>query len=180
MRGRAACVGLPQRSGTSRPARRAPTFATVLLVGDALAWAASVARLEQALSFTSDHAAAPAAVTLADLLDWDGSVALAEGRAISARDLASVARGEQFQFWGDMIEPTAARRSGGLTEQRLARASASTTRGFRRRRFGCGRAHLVRNATGAQARTPTSRRRGRVSREMRAELEKALADGDDQ
>ncbi|HUH70027.1 MAG TPA: hypothetical protein VLZ05_14930 [Mycobacterium sp.] len=153
------------------------TLATVLLVGMALRRAMSFA----VLAAPARRGGGPArdrAVTLADLLDGAGElVALSDDVLVAATDLAAIGRGQPFplRFFGDRLVDRS-----GLAEQRLAKALGisvsrladlssalwGTTFGDERdRRAGMG---------------ANQQKRGATSRELRAELEKALADGDDQ
>jgi transcriptional regulator with XRE-family HTH domain len=157
--------------------RSAPTLATVLVVGMILQRAREQANLVEQMA--GDRDKPPLSdVTLADLLDGAGHtlVALTDGLALNTAELAEVARGHPFP--SNWYEDPLLQRSG-LTEQRLAKSLGishsrladvsfqlwhSTFSEERDRRAGVG---------------ANQQKRGRVSRELRAELEKAIADGTD-
>jgi transcriptional regulator with XRE-family HTH domain len=162
--------------GDFEAGRSAPTFATVLVVGMVLQRARSQANLVDQLS--GEKGDTPD-VTLADLLDGadHGFVALTDSLAVKTADLADVARGQPFSL--QWYEDPLLERSG-LTEQRLAKRLGishsrladvsfqlwhSTFSEERDRRAGLG---------------ANQQKKGRTSRELRAELEKALTGGDDQ
>ena len=167
--------------GNFEAARSAPTISTVFAV---------VLALQMAVRDSRN-------VTLADLLAGDGFVALTDSIDISASVLAGVCRGQAFRLQPDMWHPkirhttredvnalirgdvaTLLARSG-LAEQRLAH------------RLGISRARLAATSFRLWQSTFSEERdrragphgnqqkRGQVSRALRAELEKALADGND-
>ena len=134
--------------------------------------------------------------TLADLLAGNGLVALTEALDIPGDQLAGVCQGQVFQApqrqrgfvrgtWRDaeaLVEGNVSlmRQRSGLTQYRLAQ------------RLGIGPDFLAAKSFNLWGRTFSEERdrragpkanqqkRGRVSRELRAELEIALADGNDQ
>ncbi len=155
-----------------------PTLATVLAVGLAL---------NRALVFR--QIAAPAIirgpkisrdqrpVTLADLLDGgDGLVALNDDVLVAADALAGVGRGQPFplQHYGDRLLDRS-----GLAEQRLAKTlgiSGARLAGVSSQLWGStfGEERDRRAGVGAN-----QQKKGRISRELRAELEKAITNGND-
>ena len=175
--------------GDFEAGRYAPPFATVLVVLLALNLAA-----EDTAHDNSDEPVEGA--TLADLLAGNGLVALTEALDIPGDQLADVCQGQVFQApqrqrgfvrgtWLDaeaLVEGNVSlmRQRSGLTEYRLAQ------------RLGIGPDFLAAKSFNLWGRTFSEERdrragpkanqqkRGRVSRELRAELEKALADGNDQ
>jgi transcriptional regulator with XRE-family HTH domain len=163
--------------GNFEAGRSAPTLATVLIVGDVLAWATAVARFEKETGY-SDRPGLPDSITLADLFaGGDGLVTLADGRTVRAEDLIAVARGGPFQSWGnEEVSPT---ERSGLTEHRLAKGLnissarlADISNKLWQKTFSAERDRRA----GPDA---SQQKRGRISREMRAEIERELADGDD-
>jgi hypothetical protein len=139
--------------------------------------------LRQALAFAQSVAPAikdrviarDREVTLADLFEGnDETVALADDLPIAIAGLAEVARGGPFPLKQPRLHRS------GLAEQRLAKALSigdarlaelssqlwhSSFSEERDRRAGPG---------------ANQQKKARVSRELRVEIEKALADGDDQ
>jgi transcriptional regulator with XRE-family HTH domain len=162
------------KAGDFEAGRSEPTLATVLKVGMAL---------QQALAFAQVAAGAikdrtiPAdrTVTLADLLGGnDGLVALADDLAVTTADLANVARGESFPSpRRDKLQRS------GLAEQRLAKALGiddSRLADVSQRLWGNTVSEERDKRAGAGA---NQQKKARVSRELRAEIEKAIADGND-
>lgn len=171
--------------GNFEKGRSAPTFATVLAVTVALQNALRGAAKRR-------HETSDWGVTLADLVAGDGFVALNDNFGVSAALLAEVCRGAVFEPRSVDVQFTFRQHSArevhelvgtmqrsGLTEQRLAhrlgigpdRLAAVSSRLWKRtfseerdRRAGAG---------------ANQQKKGRVSRELRAELEKAIADGND-
>lgn len=143
-------------------------------------------------------------MTLADLVGGDGSVTVTDKLHVRAAELEAVCRGEPFravypQFWRSPlhaviddvnamrrrpIEQAEAARAtllqrSGLTEDRLARRL-----GIDRGRLA-GVSFLLWGSTFSEERDrragpgANQQKRGRVSRELREELEEALSDGND-
>lgn len=171
--------------GDFEAGRSAPTFATVLAATLALQNALRDAGKQRQQAPERD-------VTLADLVAGDGFVALNDNFGVSAALLAEVCRGAVFEpRRGDVqfkLRQHSARevhelvetmQRSGLTEQRLAH------------RLGIGQDRLAVTSSRLWKRTFSEERdrragaganqqkKGRISRELRAELEKALNDGND-
>lgn len=157
--------------------RSAPTLATVLAVGIALEHALVFAQI--AAPATSRGPKVPRdrrAITLADLLDsGNGLVALNDDVALEAAALAGIGRGEPFpreHFKDKMPQQLLAEQrlaaTLGISGERLADVSSqlwgSTFGEERDRRAGVG---------------ANQQKKGRISRELRAELEKAITNGND-
>jgi transcriptional regulator with XRE-family HTH domain len=170
--------------GDFEAARSAPTFATVLAVTAALQRAWEVEMAHRAIVAQLHGRATPEigpGVTLADLVGQDGLLALTDSLSVPAAAVAEVCRGRPFTLeWGGPADGvTNVLRQSGLTEERLAR------------RLGINRARLAHvssrlwQSTFSEERNrragpdANQQKRGRVSRELRAELEKAIADGND-
>ena len=114
-------------------------------------------------------------VTLADLLDGgDGFVALNDDVTLAADDLAGIGRGQPFPL--QYYEDTVLARSG-LAEQRLAKSlgvSGSRLADLSSQLWGKTFSEERDHRAGPDA---NQQKRGQVSRQLRAELEKALTDG---
>lgn len=175
--------------GDFEAGRSAPTFATVLVVSLALQSAAQIAadRGDREVS----------TVTLVDLVSSGGWIELNGDLSFPADLVTAVCRGDPWrvsksgpeseeslelywQIWGQTALTPMERlllRSG-LTEDRLARQL-----GVERARLA-DISHLLWQSTFSEERDrragpdANQQKKGRISREMRAELEKALADGD--
>jgi len=151
--------------------RWTPTFADVLLLGVALERARPFAAIA-AIGNPDPPTRVHREVRLADLLNADDeAVALKPGVVLTGAELTKIARGKPFPLRDSTTPPQPA-----LAEQRLARALGiehiqlvemsqqlwgMTFTAERNRRAGAG----------------NQQRKGRISRELRAELEKALTDG---
>lgn len=163
--------------GDFEAGRSAPTLATVLIVGDALAWAASQASFEIDIGY-SDQPAPPTEVTLADLLDaGDGLIALSDGHTVRAVDLVAVARGRGFESWDGAVEPPM--RQPGMTEKRIARSLNVSDLAFAEASFLLWHKTFSEERDQRAGTEANQQRKGRISREMRSELEKALFNGND-
>jgi transcriptional regulator with XRE-family HTH domain len=159
--------------GDFEAGRSAPTFATVLLVGITLHFASARAAMLGPLYGKKRQRVV---VTLADLLDGGGLVELTDELWVPASGLADVCRGKAFplDWYKPAVEPETPT---SLTEDRLTKS------------LGINRSRLADVSFQLWQRTFSEERdrragpganrqkRGRVSRELRAELEKALADG---
>lgn len=171
--GYARAVGLPwngAKIANFEAGRWTPTFADVLALGIAL---------EHARLFTltavpelHDRAAVQRQVVLADLLESDEPVTV-RGTTLSGAELADIGRSQKFPPPRVVAPPRP-----DLAEQRLAKALR-----IDRARL----AEVSQDLWGATFTTERDRRagagnqqkRGRIARELRAELEKALASGHD-
>ncbi len=165
------------KAGSFESGRSEPTLATVVKVGMALQQALVFAQFAATAGATKDDPAIPPEridVTLADLLDGGGgSIALAEDLAITATDLANIARGEPFSSPKRQKLPRS-----GLAEQRLAKAlgvSGSQLAELSSQLWGNTFSDERDQRAGAGA---NQQKKARVSRELRAEIERAIADGD--
>ena len=162
-----------------RAGRSEPTLATVLKVGmalgQALAFTQSVAPAIKDRVIPRDHE-----VTLAELLDGGNEViTLTDNLAITTADLANVARGQPFPLRLRRHDAEKLQRSG-LAEQRLAKALS-----IDESRLAKLSSHLWRNTFSEERDRRAGiganrQKKARVSRELRSEIEKALADGHDQ
>ena len=166
------------KAGDFEAGRSEPTLATVLKVGmalgQALAFTQSVAPAIKDRVIPRDHE-----VTLAELLDGGNEViTLTDNLAITTADLANVARGQPFPLRLRRHDAEKLQRSG-LASSGWRKRSASTNLGSRNCHPICGATPSVRNAIDAPESAPTDKK-ARVSRELRSEIEKALADGHDQ
>lgn len=154
-----------------------PTLATVLAVGMTLERALIFAQIAAPATIRGPKVPRDRVITLADLLDGgDGFVALNDDVVLAAADLAGVGRGQPFplQYYGDKL----LQRSG-LAEQRLAKTlgiSGARLAGVSSQLWGCtfGEERDRRAGVGAN-----QQKKGRISRELRAELEKAITNGND-
>jgi transcriptional regulator with XRE-family HTH domain len=178
---RARLVGLRWTAsavGDFEAGRSAPSFATVLAVGMAL---------QIALEDTAEqrNETPQWGVTLADLLEGDGSVALTDRMAVPTRLLAAACRGQIFAF----ADPRSTREFfadagkviplGGLTEHRLAKRLGMSTFVLASLSAELWQHTFSEERDRRAGPDANQQKRGRVSRELRAELEEALADGDD-
>ena len=160
--------------GDFEAGRSEPTLATVLKVGMALQQVLAFAHV--AASAIRDRDIRRIDVRLADLLESaDELVALTDDLSITTADLANVAHGEAF--------PSPIRRHGdelqrsGLAEQRLAKAlgiSGSRLADVSFRLWGRTVSEERDNRAGAGA---NRQKKARVSRDLRAEIERAVAHG---
>jgi hypothetical protein len=179
--------------GDFEAGRSAPTFATVLAVTLALQMASERAAKMRAThdliigqlrgEKTPHQADPPTRVTLADLVGSERSIALTDELDVPAAAVADVCRGRTWMEAGpkqtiDRPAGTLARHEG-LTEHRLARRLGIShyplaDMSFRlwQRAFSEERDRLA----GPDA---SKQKRGQVSRTLQAELEEALADGND-
>jgi transcriptional regulator with XRE-family HTH domain len=171
--------------GDFEAGRSAPTFATVLAVTLALQMA-----LEDAAERRRESP--EGGVTLADLLDGRDHIALTDSVAVAATQLAEVCRGRTFtpfdlEYWRrarsaqDTIDGIVAdmlQRSG-LTEHRLAKHLGITPDRLADVSFQLWQSTFSEERDRRAGPDANQQKRGRISRELRAELEKALADGDD-
>lgn len=173
--------------GDFESGRSAPTFATILTAGIALQWASMQRRTPE-----------DAPITLADLLDSDGLIALTDAIAVKAADLAEVCRGEEllldwYQTVGDryvksvptemLREATTAQRAGITGKQRLAEQRLARQLGIEAVKLGAvafqlwGKTYSEERDRRAGS-DANQQKKGRISRELRAELEEALGHGD--
>ena len=164
------------KAGSFEAGRSEPTLKTVLKVGMALQQALVVAQFAASSGVIKDRAIPPGRidVTFADLLEGDGSVALADDLAIMTADLANIARGEPFSS----PKRQKLQRSG-LAEQRLAKAlgvSGSRLAELSSQLWGSTFSDERNRRAGVGA---NQQKKARASREMKTEIEKAIADGDD-
>jgi len=164
----------------------APTFATVLAVTLALQMA-----LVDAAERRSESQ--EGGVTLADLVDGRDHIALTDSVAVAATQLAEVCRGRTFtpfdlEYWRrvrsvqDTIDATVAgmMQRSGLTEHRLAKHLGITPERLADVSFQLWQSTFSEERDRRAGPDANQQKRGRISRELRAELdEKALADGDD-
>lgn len=177
--------------GDFEAGRSAPTFATVLAVTLALQVAAERAAKMRAThdliigqlrgEKTPNQADPPTRVTLADLVGSERSIALTDELDVPAAAVADVCRGQTWREAKQTIDRSAGTlaRHEGLTEHRLARRLGIShdrlaDMSFRlwQRAFSEERDRLA----GPDA---SKQKRGQVSRTLQAELEEALADGND-
>jgi len=164
--------------GDFEAGRSAPTLATVLIVGDALAWAAAQARFDIDIGL-SDQPPPPDEVTLADLLDGgSGFIVLSDEHTVRAADLVAVARGRGFESWDGATEPLT--RQPGMTEKRIAKNLNVSDLDFAETSFLLWGKTFSEERDSRAGVDANQQRKGRISREMRAEIEKALTNGDDQ
>lgn len=179
--------------GDFEAGRSAPTLATVLAVTLALQWA------------LEDRGKTRRGVTLADLLSNDGAVVLTDELHFPADELAAVCKGRGWAFsraeyerrveedrerFLDEARTHLFRQSGFTLEGRLLQRSGLTEHRLAQR-LGISRDRLADlsaqlwQSTFSEERDRRAgpkanpQKRGRASRELRAEIEKALADGDD-
>lgn len=176
--------------GDFEAGRRAPTFATVLLVSLAL---------ESAAQMTAEKGSHDVPdITLAELVRAEGEIQLADDVALPAGLVAAACEGRPWQIqksvpeseeslelykhiWGEnaLAPPERVLLRSGLTEDRLARQL-----GIERARLA-DVSYLLWNSTFSEERDrragpdANQQKKGRISRELRTELEKALADGND-
>jgi transcriptional regulator with XRE-family HTH domain len=179
--------------GDFEKGRRAPTFATVLLVSLALHSAAQNA---------ARRGGREVPTTLAELLSSEGEVRLNDDVAFPAGLVSAVCKGQPWSappwhlwapepgtepesslklyrdIWGDaaLAPPERVLLRSGLTEDRLARQLGIERAGL------ADISYLLWQSTFSEERDrragdANQQKKGRISREMRAELEKALADG---
>lgn len=166
--------------GDFEAGRSAPTFATVLAV---------ILALQKALQ---------SEVTLADLVAGDGFVILTDGIDVLATELANVCRGDVFRLqpgtWHPKVRSATAREVQALVEgdvDKLVRRSGLPEHRLAQQ-LGISRARLAAASFRLWQRTfreerdrragpdANQQKRGQMSRTLRAELEKALADGNNQ
>lgn len=176
--------------GDFEAGRSAPTFATVLAVSLALEKAAQDARVRGAKSSVT--------ITLDELVSFEGSIQINEDLALPSHLVAAVCRGKSWpvyvdgtdwsadslRFQQDLMGESALTPServmvrSGLTEDRIARQL-----GIDRRRLA-DISYLLWQKTFSEERDlragsdANPQKKGRVSREMSAELERELSSGD--
>jgi transcriptional regulator with XRE-family HTH domain len=182
--------------GDFEKGRSTPTFATVLAVTLALQMAIDDVATRRASSPTSPE------VKLADLVgNLHGFVAVNDGLDVAVTELAAVCSGDTFEVGGPGISNRPVSRAderigatakaeltediravlqrSGLPEDRLAQrlrisAARLATESFRLWQNTFSEERDRRAGPGAN-----QQKRGRVSRELRAQLEEEIADGDD-
>jgi transcriptional regulator with XRE-family HTH domain len=185
--------------GDFEAGRSAPTFATVLAVTLALQKAVDHVATRQAASPTSPE------VKLADLIGRGpalrGLVAVNDSLDIGAVDLAAVCSGDTFEPEGPGIvnrpvsSPAAARmddaameltediravlQRSGLDEDRLASRLKISAARLAAESFRLWRSTFSEERNRRAGPDANQQKRGRISRQLRAELEKAINDGDD-
>jgi transcriptional regulator with XRE-family HTH domain len=174
--------------GDFESGRYAPAFATVLVVLLALNLAAEDA--------PPDDGEATGELTLADLLVGNGLIALTDALDVPGDQLAGVCQGQAFQApkrhrgfvrgtWRDaqtLVEPDAQEmeQRSGLTEYRLAQRLGISPGFLAAKSFNLWGRTFSEERDRRAGPKANQQKRGRVSRELRAELEIALADGNDQ
>ena len=182
------------RVGHFEAGRSVPTFATVFAVTAALQWALDGAT----------NGEATWAVTLAELVEGEGWVALTDGLSVPAQELASVCRGQAWAFdrsevfwrsdqwrgslglYRDMFGeqaisgPERLQMRSGLTEDRLTKSLGIHPDDLADVSFRLWQKTFSEERDERAGPEANQQKRGRVSRELRAELEKELADGNDQ
>ncbi|MFZ0718130.1 hypothetical protein [Mycobacterium sp.] len=175
--------------GDFEAGRSAPSFATVLAVGMALQFALE-GTAEQRKEVPTWG------VTLADLVDGEGWVALTDRMSLPARLLAAACRGQFFasedpQSFREWFER--ARKAegvvfadvgtviplGGLTEHRLAKRLGLSALELASLSAELWQTTFSKERDRRAGPDANQQKRGRISRELRAELEKAFADGND-
>jgi transcriptional regulator with XRE-family HTH domain len=179
--------------GDFEAGRSAPTFATVLAVTLALQMAS-----ERAAKMRSTHdliiaqlrgektphqANPPTRVTLADLVGSERSIALTDELDVPAAAVADVCRGRTWMEAGpkqtiDRPAGTLARHEG-LTEHRLARRLKISEARLTHVSFQLWQSTFTEERDRRAGPDSNQQKRGQVSRELRAEIEEALADGND-
>jgi transcriptional regulator with XRE-family HTH domain len=169
--------------------RTAPTFATVLALAAALD--AAVGKPTGRMPGVGADLMRPEReprVRLADLVAFDGFVTVTDEFDPRGERVADYCRGESWDLPGSQIGRTATRegydvarmrQASGLTEDRLAARLgisrdelAALSLRLWRKPFGQERDRIAGPGANRQ-------KRGQVSRSLRAELEKAINDGDD-
>ena len=161
--------------GDFEAGRSEPTLTTVLKVGMALQQTVAFANV--AAPAIRDRVIRRIDVTLADLLEGgDGLVALTDDLTISAADLANVARGEPFpspRRHEDKLQRS------GLAEQRLAKALGLSNARLAELSSQLWRSTFSEERDRRAGPGANRQKKARVSRDLRADIEKAIADGDD-
>jgi transcriptional regulator with XRE-family HTH domain len=157
--------------------RSAPTFATVLALTAALDSVVTRARMTaQATQEGIEIAVGIDPVRLADLVRFDGNVSITEEFTPTGERLADLCNGGTWDLsesvfdWSEML---------GLTEERIAAGL-----GISIDRLGVESLRLWNTTFSAQRDRlagpgANAQRKGRITRQLKAELEKVLTDGDD-
>jgi transcriptional regulator with XRE-family HTH domain len=179
--------------GDFEAGRSAPTFATVLAVTLALQMASERAANMRAMhdliigqlrgEKTPHQADPPTRVTLADLVGSERSIAVTDELDVPAAAVADVCRGRTWMEAGpkqtiDRSAGTLARHEG-LSEHRLAKNLGITADRLADVSFQLWQSTFSDERDQRAGPDANQQKRGRISRELRAELEKALADGND-
>ncbi|MGH3635345.1 MAG: helix-turn-helix domain-containing protein [Mycobacterium sp.] len=177
--------------GDFEAGRSAPTFATVLAITLALQMASERAAKMRAThdliiaqlrgEKTPHQAGPPTHVTLADLVGSERSIALTDELDVPAAAVADVCRGRTWMEAGpeqtiDRPAGTLARHQG-LTEHRLARRLGISPDRLAEASFRLWQNTFSEERDRRAGPDANQQKRGRVSRELRAELEKALVNG---
>lgn len=170
----------------------APTFATVLAVALALSNAQQAKR----------RAGGGGSVTLAELAQFDGDLVLTpDGPDVPGDVIADLCRGRPYRLrpklpgGSDQVDPKLVkqfvktvktvsdlahvRQRSGLAEYRLAQRIGISRDELAIASFQLWRSTFTEERDRRAGPNANQQKRGRVSRELRAELEKALADGKD-
>jgi hypothetical protein len=178
--------------GDFEAGRSSPTFATVLAVTAALqrAWIFQMFQRSNAAQMNGQPRPVPpnAGVTVADLLGGgDGSVLLTDTLAVPAAAVADMCRGIPFGVLtadDDAHEPpggpAAVLLRSGLTEHRLAQRLGVTPVKVADQSFLLWQSTFSEERDRRAGPDANQQKRGRISRELRTELEEAIANGDHQ
>jgi transcriptional regulator with XRE-family HTH domain len=162
--------------GDFEAGRSSPTFATVLVVGMVLQRAREDANLVEQLSGGKGDTPD---VTLADLLDSSehGFITLNDSLSLKTAELPDVARGQAFpSHW---YEDPLLQRSG-LAEERLAKSLGISHSRLADASFQLWHSTFSEERDRRAGPDANQQKKGRVSRELRAELQKVLGDGNNQ
>lgn len=152
------------------------TLTTVLLVGMALQKAMAFAVLA-APAMIDREILRNRVITLADMFAGaDGLIALNDSVAIEAGDLMGIANGAPFP---DPRYVNGGARRSDLAEDRLAKALGVTSARLEELSLRLWDVTFSEERDRRAGDDANQQKRGRISRELRAEIEKALADGHD-
>jgi transcriptional regulator with XRE-family HTH domain len=169
--------------GDFEAGRSAPTFATVLAVTLALQMALEDAA-ERRLEIPGWR------VMLADLVSGEARVALTDSFSVDGFLVEALCRGHDFTTFdpppwrpqtGEAVLPGPPSTLGrsGLTEHRLARRLKISEARLAHVSFQLWQSTFTEERDRRAGPDANQQKRGRISRELRAELEKALSDGND-
>jgi transcriptional regulator with XRE-family HTH domain len=180
--------------GDFEAGRSAPTFATVLLTALALELARQRAAAQAKIVADLHGRKRQTGVTekpvaVADLLCGNEVVALNDALELPAPVVAAICRGDKYSL-RNLLGLAEARTLGGdgtaavleqsgLTEDRLAKRLDITREELGALSFQLWRSTFSEERDGRAGPDANRQKRGRVSRELRAELEEAMADGND-
>jgi transcriptional regulator with XRE-family HTH domain len=178
--------------GDFEAGRSAPALATVILAALALELARQLAVARATIMANTQGRKRQTEITekpvgVADLLSGSEVVALSDALELPGPVVAAICRGDKYSL-RNLLDLAEARTLGGdgaaavldqsgLTEDRLAKRLDISREQLGALSFQLWRSTFSEERDGRAGQDANRQKRGRVSRELRAELEEALADG---